>query len=83
MLSTLIANIPISINGIGLMDGSFIYLISKFGVDYDAAIIVMLIQRGLTIAVSLFGGIFYLSDKNEMPDANAHAKTLKNLKESL
>jgi uncharacterized protein (TIRG00374 family) len=83
MLSTLIANLPVSINGIGLMDGSFIYLISKFGVEYEAALMVMLLQRALTAAVSMIGGFFYLRDKDSLPEADSRIEAVKQLKESL
>ncbi len=60
--STVVAMLPISINGIGLMDGSFIYLIGKFGMGYESALMVILLIRALTIFISLFGGYLYLRE---------------------
>jgi len=64
MISTIVAMIPISLNGIGLLDGSFIFLISRFGVDYDSAVMVMVIQRALLVGMSLLGAMFYSLDKD-------------------
>jgi glucose uptake protein GlcU len=59
----MVAMLPISINGIGLAEGSFAYLISKFGVSYETGIIVMILSRVLAVLISLLGGIFYFKDK--------------------
>jgi hypothetical protein len=61
--STVIALVPISLNGIGLLDGSFIYLLVHFGIGYEQALLVMVLIRALAIPLSLFGGIFYFLDK--------------------
>lgn len=65
------AIVPISINGIGVVDGSFIYLAGHFGLDYDLALTVMLAQRALLIPISLIGGLLYLGQRrstgNESP----------------
>jgi uncharacterized protein (TIRG00374 family) len=67
MAVTLIVSLaPISINGLGVVDGSFIYLLVKFGVAYEQAVIVMLLIRILQIPLSLIGGIFYFFDKKSL-----------------
>ena len=63
MTSTLLAMLPISINGYGVLDGSFIYMISKYGVMYESAVMVMILHRTLMLLVSLIGGYFYYTDK--------------------
>jgi hypothetical protein len=62
-ISTLVALIPISINGYGLLDGSVIFLMMRFGVDYEIAVIFMVLVRGLQIPLSLIGGGVYLMDR--------------------
>ena len=82
MLSTVIASLPISINGIGLMDGSFIYLISSYGVGYEAAITFMLLQRALTTAISLVGGLIYLKNKEVLKAPGPRDEEIRQLKET-
>jgi len=62
VVSTIVALIPISINGIGLLDGSFIYLMTHYHVNYEQAFLVMLLIRLLNFPLGLIGGLFYLSD---------------------
>ena len=70
MVSTVLAALPISLNGIGILDGSFIYLISKYGVTYDVALMVMVLYRMLYMVNSLIGGIFYYMDRGKkIPEA--------------
>lgn len=63
MISNLAAVLPISINGIGLLDGSFVFVAGKFGMNYEHAVMVMVLNRALLIPLSLVGGWFYLRDK--------------------
>lgn len=63
MISNLAAVLPISINGIGLLDGSFVFVAGKFGMSYEHAVMVMGLNRALLIPLSLIGGMFYLKDK--------------------
>ena len=65
-ISNLVAVLPISINGIGLMDGSFIYVASRLGMDFNLALMVMLIIRALLIVLSLIGGIYYLKERKTL-----------------
>ncbi|MEA3232342.1 MAG: lysylphosphatidylglycerol synthase transmembrane domain-containing protein, partial [Thermodesulfobacteriota bacterium] len=65
-LSTIVALVPISINGIGLLDGSFIYLLANFNVGYEQAFIVMILIRLLNFPLGLIGGIFYFFDKKTL-----------------
>jgi uncharacterized protein (TIRG00374 family) len=65
-VSNLVAVLPISINGIGLLDGSFIYVAGKLGLEYNFALAVMLMIRALLIPLSLIGGVFYLKEKKTL-----------------
>ena len=71
MISAVVACIPISINGIGTMDGAFIFLISRFGVSYEIAIVVMVLQRTLSTSISLLGGIIYFRDRDSFKLKNS------------
>ena len=83
MLSIMVANLPVSINGIGLLDGSFIYLISTFGVGYEAGITFMLLQRTLTSGISLLGGLIYLRGKDVTKTCGSSKEDIRHLKKSV
>ena len=65
-LLNIVALLPISINGIGLMEGSLIFLSGQFGVPYDAALVVMLLIRILVMPLSAIGALFYFRDKRAL-----------------
>lgn len=52
--------LPISINGIGVMEGAFVYVAMQVGVPFDHSVIVALMSRALTIPFSLVCGVIYL-----------------------
>jgi hypothetical protein len=54
--------LPISINGIGVVEGSLVFSAAQVGIVYDQAIIVALILRILTIPLTLICGFIYLYD---------------------
>jgi uncharacterized protein (TIRG00374 family) len=66
-LVNLIAILPISINGLGVVDGAFIYLAGQYGVGYEAALGVMLTSRLLLLAVSAIGAAFFLTERGAVP----------------
>ena len=66
-LVTLVGVLPISINGLGVVDTTFVVLLAIYGADNDAALAVMLIGRMLLIPVSLIGAGFYLFDRKDLP----------------
>ena len=61
-ITTLAAVLPISFNGLGVYEGTFIYLLAQYGVPPDVSIVPMLLNRGLLIAMSLAGAGVYLLD---------------------
>lgn len=65
MLSTLAATLPVSLNGIGLMDGSFIYLIGAYGIPCEEAVLVMLLYRAILLGVTFAGLFFYLRQRDD------------------
>ena len=56
------AVLPISINGIGVVEGSLVFSAAQVGIGYDQAIIVALTLRILTIPLTLICGFLYLYD---------------------
>lgn len=65
-ISTSVAILPLSINGIGLLDGSFIYGAMKFGIGYDQALTYLLFMRSFTLLISLVGGFMYIRERHEL-----------------
>ena len=61
---TIISLLPIGINGIGLREGSFVFLFSLVGVNKSDAFVVSLFYRVCTLLPSILGGIFYSFHKN-------------------
>ncbi|MFI4860280.1 MAG: lysylphosphatidylglycerol synthase transmembrane domain-containing protein [Phycisphaerales bacterium JB063] len=61
-VTTVVSLIPISLNGYGLVDGSFIYLMHQYGATEESALAVMVLIRVTTIPVALLGGVFYFAD---------------------
>jgi uncharacterized membrane protein YbhN (UPF0104 family) len=82
-VSNLAAMLPISINGIGLMDGSFIYVAGRLGLNYEPALMVMLLIRALVIPLSLIGGLFYLGEKRSLSLADLRKEHTKSIGESV
>jgi uncharacterized protein (TIRG00374 family) len=58
--TAIIALIPISLGGLGVVEGTIATLLGIYGVIDSAAIGVALINRGFLILVSLTGGLFYM-----------------------
>lgn len=60
---SIVTILPLSINGIGLVDGSFIYLAGQYGMEYEQGLTIMLLLRALMIPISLIGAGYYLKEK--------------------
>lgn len=78
MLSV-VAVVPLSINGIGLLDGSFIFLAGQFGVAFEPALTVMLLHRALLIPISLAGGVLYFSGRSHGEPAATRERVERSL----
>lgn len=77
-VTTVISMLPISLNGYGLVDGSFIYMMANYSnADHAtataAATTVMVLVRVTTIPVAMIGGVFYFSDNGNKAPRNAQA----------
>jgi uncharacterized membrane protein YbhN (UPF0104 family) len=58
------AFLPLSIAGIGLMEGSLVTMAVALGVGYEPAVFVALARRMLMVALSMFCGLVYLVDSH-------------------
>lgn len=58
----LAAFLPLSINGIGITEGSMVGMALALGVGYDQALLVALVRRMMMFALSLLCGLVYLTE---------------------
>lgn len=56
----LITNIPLSINAIGIAEGSYVMFLGLVGLSAPEALSIALLMRAKTLIVSILGGIFFL-----------------------
>jgi len=54
--------LPISINGIGVIEGAFVFSATQLGIGYNEAIIAAFMLRILVVPLSLICGLVYLLD---------------------
>lgn len=69
------ALLPISINGLGVMEGSFALTAQSLGINFQSAVIVSLMLRLLTLLISSVGAIAYLYDGGRAADIAALSAT--------
>lgn len=65
------ALIPISINGLGIMEGSFAFTAQQLGVSFSSAVIVSLMIRLVSTLISVAGGVAFFFDKGRAADLAA------------
>jgi len=64
-LVTLLTLIPISLHGLGLRDGGFVYFLGLLDISQAQALSVTLLVFGLTLLLSLTGGILLLFERSK------------------
>lgn len=62
-LVALATMLPISLNGIGVQEVSFVYLLTSVGAEQDKAILYSLLVRGIIFGTSLLAGIVAIADR--------------------
>ena len=66
----LIGVLPISINGLGVVEGTFIFLIGQYGVDYDDALIVSFLIRILVVPISVLGAVLFVMGESSLSNVD-------------
>jgi uncharacterized membrane protein YbhN (UPF0104 family) len=61
------AALPISINGLGVMEGALVATAVSLGLDYDKAIIVAFMRRTLSLGLAILCGLYLLQDRRIKP----------------
>lgn len=59
----IVTMVPLSINGLGVREGAFVFFFTKVGVSDTAALLLSFLNFSQMIALGLMGGIIYLSDQ--------------------
>lgn len=62
-IAMLVAMMPFTFNGVGLLEWSYVLLFPSIGVPASVALSAMLLIRVITLVSSLLGGLFYLQLK--------------------
>lgn len=65
--------VPLSINGIGIVEGFFVFSSRQVGITYHEAVIVAFMLRMLTTILTLACGIVYLYDSGKKPATEPRA----------
>lgn len=58
-IALVISTIPFSINGIGLREGIFVFLLNQLAVPAETAIALSLLSFGLLLTQGIFGGVIF------------------------
>ena len=56
----LLVMIPVSINGIGIQEGSYVFYLEQIGASGPAALLVAVLARLALLVLSLIGGLLFL-----------------------
>jgi uncharacterized membrane protein YbhN (UPF0104 family) len=64
------AILPISINGIGVMEGSLVGMAVALGIDYETAVIVAVLRRLMMVVLSVVCGSAFLLDRELAPSTS-------------
>lgn len=59
-LTAAVAMLPISLSGLGLREGAFVFLFTRAGATQEQALTLSLLWVALVIVISVFGGIEYI-----------------------
>jgi len=57
--------VPISVNGLGVQEGTFFLYLEKLGVDSSSALLIALLPRIGTLIFSLVGGLLYILESSK------------------
>jgi hypothetical protein len=66
--------LPISLGGLGLMEGSFAYVMHRYGVPLEAGVATILLMRVLLLPMCAVGGVFFVLERREDRARPEHAQ---------
>lgn len=68
--TAVMAMVPITVGGLGLVEGSVGAGLGLFGVDPSVAVATALVNRLSMVLVALIGGVMYAADRDQLQDTN-------------
>jgi glycosyltransferase 2 family protein len=66
-LVNIVAAIPISLNGLGVREGGFVFFLSQIGLSQDSAIAFALAWFAVVVVCGLLGGLVYVAERQSRP----------------
>lgn len=66
ILTYFVTILPISINGLGVQEGSYTLLLMQAGMSYDQALTSAILIRFVTLSVSAIGGLLFLTQDRDL-----------------
>lgn len=68
MVATVASLIPLTVNGLGIREGVYVWGLGRYGIESHAALALALLVLGLLLAASVAGGIVYIvgGDRSEI-----------------
>ncbi len=71
--TSVVAVLPITIAGLGVMEGSISLLLTMYGVSASSAVAIALVNRAVMLLLAAIGGIIYLASRGDVVRAQALA----------
>jgi uncharacterized membrane protein YbhN (UPF0104 family) len=70
-VTVIMSVLPISINGVGVRETGYVFLLSKIGHSSSEAVTLSLLIYGLSMLASLVGGVLYAMRGAKFPQSSA------------
>ena len=78
-LVALLVMIPISVNGLGIQEGSYVFYLEQIGVAGPAALLAAVFSRATLLILGLFGGLLFLTYKDRPRQAPTRTERTESL----
>ncbi len=62
-LASVIGALPVTVNGLGLMEAMYVLLFSPTGLDRESILLAALISRGMNLVIAIGGGVGYMLEE--------------------
>jgi len=72
-VTAVVALLPITVGGLGLLEGSIAVMLGLFGVPLAAGVAAALVNRVVLVLIAIVGGVLYASDRDALRRAAAGA----------